>query len=140
MSKKKFIVVCCALIRREERVLLVKRPANKADGLKWEFPGGKVEPGESFEDCILREIQEELNLELALKGQLAPVEHENSERRLRLIPFLASEAKGVLELREHTDLKWATLEELGQYQLCEADRLLLDMLSQKALEETGWWQ
>lgn len=131
--------VCCAVIRRENRYLVVQRAAHKSEALKWEFPGGKVEPGESDEDCIVREIREELGVELALHGRLRASRLQGGSKMLLLIPFLASISSGELTLHEHRDLRWARATELSAIDLSRADRDLISLLLEAGLEEQSWW-
>lgn len=132
--------VCCAVIRRGDLYLVVQRAAHKSEALKWEFPGGKVEPGESDEACIAREIREELGLELQLHGRLRSSSLQGGSKTLVLVPFLATIASGVLTLHEHKDLRWVRAEELHRLDLSRADRDLIGILREAGLEDQGWWR
>jgi len=83
------IDVTCAVIRNEDdEVLIVQRGEFTDHPLKWEFPGGKINQGESEEDCILREIKEELSMEIVICGRLPDVIHDYGLKKIRLIPFI----------------------------------------------------
>jgi 8-oxo-dGTP diphosphatase len=117
--------VVCALIVEEGRVLTVRYgPLSKHPG-KWEFPGGKVHPGESPEDALLREIREELEVEVTIMEKLENAEYTYPERSIRLIPFVSAIRSGKLKLKEHDAFLWASQEALLLLDLLPADRLLL---------------
>ncbi|GGC48333.1 hypothetical protein GCM10011386_45690 [Parapedobacter defluvii] len=96
--------------------------------LKWEFPGGKVEPGEDETLTIVREIKEELNLDIEVMGRLKPVEHDYPTFRIRLIPFMASVTGGELLLEEHADAKWVQVDDLDRYDWAPADVPIVEQL------------
>ena len=93
--------------------------------LKWEFAGGKIEPGESEIDCIKREILEELNIKIEIKDRLTPVTHQYPKFKIKLIPFIAEYISGELKLKEHCDFVLANNEELTQLDWAEADLPIL---------------
>ena len=81
----KLIKVVCAIININNKILAVQRSQTMNQPLKWEFPGGKIEPGESFEDCIKREIKEELNIEIVLLKRLSTINHDYPNFSIQLI-------------------------------------------------------
>lgn len=114
--------VTCALIRNEEGlVLAMRRGQGMNNAGKWEFPGGKTREGEHHEDCIIREIDEELGICIIITGTLEPVEHDYGDREIRLIPFLCETLASKPELREHDDYRWMKPEELSTLDMTEAD-------------------
>lgn len=115
------IDVACAIIVRQGMVLAVRRAEGMHLAGLWEFPGGKLRNGESPRDCIVREIQEELSLEVSPVAALEPVEHEYPDKSIRLIPFICALEGGELELREHTEARWLWPEDLRSLELCPAD-------------------
>lgn len=80
--------------------------------LKWEFPGGKIEANESAEDCIVREIKEELNIEIKLVQALGSFPYSYETFNITLIPYIATYVSGEIKLAEHKDYKWLSKEEL----------------------------
>jgi len=114
--------VTCAVIRNEDNEVLVVQRGEKTDHpLKWEFPGGKLISGESDEDCILREIREELSLEIIICKRLAPVLHDYGHKQITLIPFICDTLDEVPVLSEHVDYKWISPEYLNSVDFSEAD-------------------
>ena len=107
------IQVTCAIIESEERVLCAQRSAAMAHPGKWEFPGGKVEDGESEEECLIREIREELAVEILILERLPSVAHtyENGFS-LRLIPFRCQIQSGEMRAIQHAELRWVPVGEL----------------------------
>ena len=94
----------------------------------WEFPGGKLEPAETPEECIVREIREELDTEVKAEKTLGVVEYDYPAFHLTMHCILCSEVSGDLTLLEHEDAKWVTLETLYSLNWLPADRLILDRL------------
>ncbi len=116
-------VVCAIITDAAGRVLLAQRPAHKHLGLKWEFPGGKVEPGESPENALLREIKEELGCELVLTRALPRFTHDYGTVVIEMIPFVAAlvEGSAAPHPHEHLALVWTPLADLKTYDLAPAD-------------------
>lgn len=119
------IEVAAAVIRRGDAVLLCQRGPGKSCALLWEFPGGKIEPGETAAQCAVRECREELGVTLRILRPLGCVTHEYPDRTVRLHAFAAEIAQGEIELREHAQAAWAHPAEVANYALCPADRALL---------------
>jgi 8-oxo-dGTP diphosphatase len=90
--------VVCAIMVKEGRVLIARRGDHIRHPWKWEFPGGKVHPGEALDEALKREIREELNMEIDVELSLRPVEYHDATRTIRLIPFLCRAGNGVPEL------------------------------------------
>ena len=120
--------VVAAMIRDADRVLLCRRPEGKAQGGKWEFPGGKIEPGETGEAALARECREELDVTLGVGRALADVRQEYPGRSVHLTLYEARIASGALRMIEHSDIRWVTPQELGEYDLCPADARLVERL------------
>ena len=117
----KTIPVTCAIIHFDHKVLAVQRSELMSLPLKWEFPGGKIEPGENEEDCIKREIFEELDIHIKIGRKLTPVIHHYPKIKINLIPFIAEYASGDLKLTEHSDYVLVDKEELYKLDWAEAD-------------------
>ena len=122
--------VVAALIWDENRFLACQRPAHKARGLLWEFVGGKVEPGETKEQALIRECQEELAVTVAVQDVFMEVDHVYPDLTVHLTLFNASIAEGVPQKIEHNDLRWITVEEIDQYPFCPADEEILRRLKE----------
>ena len=122
--------VVAALIWDENRFLACQRPAHKARGLLWEFVGGKVEPGETREQALIRECQEELTVTVAVQDVFMEVDHVYPDLTVHLTLFNASIAEGVPQKLEHNDLRWITVEEIDQYEFCPADEEILRRLKE----------
>ena len=120
---KKHLHVVCALIERDGRVLVAQRPAEKAQGLLWEFPGGKLEAGESAEAALVREIREELCVGIALGERLADAHHDYGKFAITLTPFRATlgEPGGEPRATEHVALRWCAPAELRGLEWAPAD-------------------
>ncbi|MEP3838314.1 MAG: (deoxy)nucleoside triphosphate pyrophosphohydrolase [Algibacter sp.] len=121
----KIILVTCAIIQFEDKILAVQRSETMKLPLKWEFAGGKIEEGESEIDCIKREIFEELNIEIEVKERLTPVTHQYPNFKIKLIPFKAEYLSGELKLKEHCSFLLADRNELINLDWAEADLPIL---------------
>ena len=117
--------VVAALIWDGDRFMICRRPAHKARALLWEFVGGKVEPGETKEQALIRECREELDITLNVGNVFTDVTHEYPDITVHLTLFNAVIAAGTPKLLEHNDLKWITPAEIQQYAFCPADEEIL---------------
>jgi len=113
--------VTCAIIENNNRVLVVQRSEKMSLPMKWEFPGGKIENNETDEECIIREIKEELNLEIELTGKLNSSKFDYPNISIELIPFIAKQIGGQIRLNEHAAFKYIKKEELLDLDWAEAD-------------------
>ena len=119
------IEVVAALIRDKDKFLICQRPAHKAQGLLWEFVGGKVEVGETKEEALVRECQEELAITLDVGDVFAEVTHEYPEKTVHLTFFNATIKEGKPRRLEHNDIRWITVDEIPNYPFCPADEEIL---------------
>jgi 8-oxo-dGTP diphosphatase len=114
--------VTCAIIRNDEgMVLAVRRGPLMGNAGKWEFPGGKTRPGEDHEDCIIREIDEELGICIIINGKLDNAEHDYGDKQIRLIPFLCETLSSKPVLTEHDEYRWVKPGELLKLDMTAAD-------------------
>lgn len=120
--------VVAALIRDGERFLICQRPEGKNCALGWEFPGGKLEAGETGAQALARECREELDIDIEVLGALADVQHVYPSISIHLTLMEARIASGVPRALEHADIRWITAAQLGDFELCPADRRLVDRL------------
>lgn len=126
--ERKITEVVAALIWNGERFLICQRPAHKARGLLWEFVGGKVEPGETKSQALIRECQEELAVTLYVGDVFMDVVHEYPDLTVHLTLFHAIIVDGVPQKLEHNGICWITVDEISQYTFCPADEVILTKL------------
>jgi 8-oxo-dGTP diphosphatase len=121
------INVTCAIIRNEENeVLVVQRGEFTDHPLKWEFPGGKLNPGETDEECIIREIKEELSTDIVILGRLPEVIYDYGHKAIKLIPFICDTLDELPFLSEHVDFEWLPAADLAGVDFSEADIFVAD--------------
>ena len=124
-EQERSVPVVAALIWDKDRFLICQRPAHKARGLLWEFVGGKVEPGETKAQALVRECREELDVELEVGPVFMELTHAYPDMTVRLTLFHAAIRRGEPKLLEHNDLRWITPAEIPQYAFCPADKEIL---------------
>ncbi len=122
--------VVAALIWDKDKFMICQRPAHKARGLLWEFVGGKVEPGETKEQALIRECQEELAVTLSVGDMFMDVIHKYPDLTVHLTLFNATIAKGEPQKLEHNDIKWITPSEIPNYNFCPADKEILKKITE----------
>ena len=122
--------VVAALIWNQDKFMICQRPAHKARGLLWEFVGGKVEPGETKEQALIRECQEELAVTLDVGEVFMDVVHEYPDLTVHLTLFHAVIREGIPQKLEHNDIRLITVDEIGQYEFCPADVGILTRIKQ----------
>ena len=115
------VEVVAALIWENDKFMICQRPAHKARALLWEFVGGKVEPGETKEQALIRECQEELAIMLSVGDVFMDVVHEYPDITVHLTLFNATISKGIPQKLEHNDIQWIAPAEIPQYDFCPAD-------------------
>ena len=120
--------VVAALIWKGDKFMICQRPVHKARGLLWEFVGGKVELGETKEQALIRECQEELAVTLAVGDVFMDVIHEYPDLIVHLTLFNATIVEGKPQKLEHNDIKWITVSEIPHYAFCPADKEILQKL------------
>lgn len=116
----KEIKVVAAIIQKENKILATKRGYGEFINM-WEFPGGKIEPGETKEQALVREIKEELNIEISVDKFAIDIEYQYPKFYLFMSCFMCSIKEGSIELLEHNDGKWITKEELNTLNWLPAD-------------------
>ncbi|QER42579.1 (deoxy)nucleoside triphosphate pyrophosphohydrolase [Thermodesulfobacterium sp. TA1] len=122
------VKVVAGFIEKDGKVLVVKRPAKKKRGGLWEFPGGKVENGESLQEALKRELKEELGVETWVGEVLAKTTYVYPEEEIELYLLLAK-IKDEVCLLEPSEVRWVELKELENLTLCPADKVLLEKLT-----------
>ncbi|MCM1148568.1 MAG: (deoxy)nucleoside triphosphate pyrophosphohydrolase [Butyricicoccus sp.] len=122
--------VAAALIWDGNKFMICQRPAHKARGLLWEFVGGKVEPGETKEQALIRECREELGVTVDVGDVFMDVKHEYPDLTVHLTLFHAAIREGVPRKLEHNDIRWITVGEIDRYAFCPADEEILSRLKE----------
>ena len=121
------IRVAAAVIRKGDRIFATQRGYGPYKDY-WEFPGGKIEPGETPENALVREIREELDTEIAVGDKIAQVEYDYPEFHLSMVCYLCTLLSGCLTLKEHESARWLAADELNSVGWLPADHAVLDML------------
>ena len=120
--------VAAAVIVKENKILITQRSKEDSFSLKWEFPGGKLEEGETPEECLKREIIEELNLDIEVQDYLGSYAYPYETGDIRLIIYKAQIISGDMQLNVHNDAKWVTVNEMKNYEFPPADTDLIEKL------------
>ena len=123
--------VVAALIWDKDQFMICQRPAHKARGLLWEFVGGKVEPGETKEQALVRECREELAVAISVGEAFMDVTHEYPDLTVHLTLFNATIAEGEPQKLEHNDIRWITPSEIPNYAFCPADVEILKAIIER---------
>ena len=129
-TSRKTINVVAALIRDGKRVFATARGYGNYKGW-WEFPGGKIEPGESPEDALVREIREELDSEISVDEYISTIEYDYPEFHLSMRCYWCSLISGDLVLKEAEDAKWLDVETIDSVKWLPADITLIDEIKKK---------
>ena len=114
-------VACAIIIREDGKVLVTQRSQHMKLPLKMEFPGGKVEPGEMPENCLIREIQEELAVRIEIISEMPSNRHNYPDFRINLIPFVCRIIAGTIALNEHAAYAWLEADQLNDLDWAAAD-------------------
>ena len=119
------IQVCCAIILNDKKILAVQRGPESSHPMQWEFPGGKILSGETAQQCIVREIQEELSVEIGGLTQLESIDFDYGTKQISLIPFVCNISSGDIFLIEHVSMRWFGFDEWESIDWAGADRELV---------------
>ncbi|WP_055109296.1 (deoxy)nucleoside triphosphate pyrophosphohydrolase [Paenibacillus ihumii] len=123
------IQVAAAIIENElGQLLIARRKKGKSQAGLWEFPGGKIEEGESGEDCLRRELKEEMNIEIEPYAYVGVNDHWYGELHIRLFAWRARYAAGTIILADHDEYRWAEKKELESFEFAEADRMFVQLI------------
>lgn len=125
----KTIEVVAAIIKHEDRILTTQRGYGEFRGF-WEFPGGKIEAGETPHEALIREIKEELNIDILVGDLVGTIEYDYPEFHLTMHCFICTFLSGELQLNEHEDLKWLTKETLNSVTWLPADITLINKIKE----------
>ncbi len=121
------IQVTAAIIQRDGKLLICQRPKGKQCELLWEFPGGKIEAGESPEECLVRECREELDVTIETQQLIQEVEYEYPDITVNIHFYICKLIDGVPACIEHNDIRWRTVDEILKLPLCPADKKMLQL-------------
>jgi 8-oxo-dGTP diphosphatase len=131
------IEVSCAIIIDDSKILAVQRGPESSHSLEWEFPGGKIQPNETAEQGVVREIEEELSIRIELLGKLEPIDFDYGIKQIKLIPFVCRVIKGEILLTEHVAKRWFDLNNWNTLNWCGADSELI-LQNQEKLNQLIW--
>jgi 8-oxo-dGTP diphosphatase len=131
MSTLPTIAVVCAVIKQQDSYFIAQRSAKMKMPLKWEFPGGKVEPGESNAHAIIREIKEEFDLDIEVVQEHPYYLHDYPTFTLQLTPVEVAIKDGTIVLKEHVAYKWVPAAELFSYDFSEGDIKIVKALNKR---------
>jgi 8-oxo-dGTP diphosphatase len=124
------IDVTCAIIIRDTKILIAKRAAGSDLQGKWEFPGGKVEQGETPEQCLARELHEEFGINTSVGSFVTESIFHYKEKSIRLLAYMVEYLSGELILTVHDEIKWIGPDEFDSYDMAEADIPIVNVLRQ----------
>lgn len=126
----KELTVTAAIIKNVEgKILICQRADDSSMGGLWEFPGGKLEPSETLEECIVRECREELSIDLSVTDTFAQTKYQYPDKLINFTFFNAVINGGTIKMNVHKDIKWVSVSEIKSYEFCPADVEILDMIS-----------
>jgi mutator protein MutT len=136
LSSRSIVEVAIALVHHDGRLLIGRRPEGVHLAGLWEFPGGKVEPGETPAQCLVRELREEMGIEVEVATPYDLLEFVYPERHVRLHPFACRLLAGEPEARACAELRWVTPAELAEYEFPPANATLLEQIRKSSASET----
>ncbi len=123
---KKHYEVVCAVIKKDDKYFICQRGPKGECGYKWEFPGGKIEIGETHQEALIREIKEELKSDISVNEYITTVDHEYNTFIITMHAYLCTLNNGELELTEHVEKAWISMSQFINYDLAEADKPIVE--------------
>lgn len=127
------IDVTAAIIRDGDKVLICQRPKGKSCELLWEFPGGKIEPGETDEHCLIRECQEELGIIIKVLSVSSEVTFNYPQRTVHINFYICEIVDGTLQKKEHNDIRWVSPDQFYKFDFCPADNQVISIIESEIL-------
>ena len=127
------IKVTAGIVEKDGKLLIAKRKSGKSIESLWEFPGGKLEEGESLEECLKRELMEELNIEVKVDSYLCSSFFNHKGKEMELLAYRASYVAGELKMFDHDDIRWVNPSEFNNYEFIEPDKVII----RKLVKETS---
>lgn len=122
------IEVVAGIIYKDNKFLIAQRNLKKAQGGLWEFPGGKVEKGETYEEALIREIREEFNADIEVEEYVGENIHHYPEKDIKLIFYKAKLLSNNIELIEHEDFRWITKQDKNEFEFAGADEKVFEII------------
>lgn len=132
------IEVTAAIVHKNRKLLICQRSKGKHCEMLWEFPGGKIESGETPEECLMRECHEELGVTIKPKKLIRSVEYEYPGMTVNIHFFFCELVDGEPICIEHNDIQWRTLDEILELPLCPADNKMLNLAAEDVREYTRY--
>ncbi|MCL6638395.1 MAG: 8-oxo-dGTP diphosphatase MutT [Firmicutes bacterium] len=129
------IKVTAAILTKDGKVLIARRPADDPLAGKWEFPGGKIEAGESPEECLRREMREEFKVDVSVGKFFGASKYRYEHAAIHLMAYLARWEKGEFDPVSHPEYRWVRIDELDRYDFAPADKPLVEKLRQNGIIE-----
>lgn len=121
-------VVAAVIQNKEGKILIAQRNLKKSQGGLWEFPGGKIEPNETKEEAIIREIKEEMDIDIEAKKFIDQKIFNYPDKDINLIAIECKKIKGDIKLNEHEDIKWVNKNELRNFNFAPADEFIINAI------------
>jgi 8-oxo-dGTP diphosphatase len=125
----KIVKVTAAILERDGKIIIAQRKSSDHLSGKWEFPGGKIEAGETPEECLARELKEEFDIDVTVGEYLGSHVHHYDHISIKLMAFRASWLSGAITMNDHKAYRWITIDELGKFDFASADVPFVEMLS-----------
>jgi 8-oxo-dGTP diphosphatase len=122
------VKVTAAILAKDGRIIIAQRKSRDHLSGKWEFPGGKVEPGETPEVCLARELKEEFDIDVAIGEFLGSNVHHYDHASIELMAYRASWVGGAIRMNDHKAYRWVTVDELAEFDFAPADIPFVEML------------
>jgi len=126
-------VVTAAILVKDGKICIARRKPDERRGGKWEFPGGKLRAGETPEQCLAREIKEELGIDVSVGDRIGESIHAYEDGVIRLLAYRVFWQGGRIRLHAHTELRWAAVNELPVYDFAAADRPFVEKLMREPI-------
>ena len=120
--------VTAAVIKKNGKYLIAKRQAGGSLSEKWEFPGGKVEPGETPEQGLVREIKEEFNIDVKVGEFIGSIRFKNGDKEYQLMAYFTEIIQGTIMLTVHEEIQWVNIHEFHRYDIAESDKGIIALL------------
>jgi len=131
---EKLVKVTAAILSKEGSLLIAMRPAGTTLENKWELPGGKIDRGESPEDCLKREMKEEFDIDVTVGELLASSVYHYNHISIELLAYRTNWNSGEISMSAHDDCRWAPPSELGAYDFAPADIPIIDKIRRGDIE------